>query len=312
MNQFLRDVLKGLQATQKYLDSKYFYDKRGDELFQKIMSSDEYYLTNCEMEIFVEKKAEIADSVLGNTAHLDVIEFGPGDAVKSSHLLKELLNRNAVATYFPIDISRNIIELLNDKLAIQFPHLTIHGLNGEYLQMLSESYAFSKNKKLILFLGANIGNFKFYEMPEFCKNLNGLLSKDDLILIGFDLKKNPDKILAAYNDKEGFTTNFNLNLLRRINRELNADFNINAFEHYATYDPDSGACKSFLVSVTDQEVTIGETLIHFKKDETIFMEISQKYSLAQIDKIALECGFSPVNYFFDENKYFVDVLWKCR
>jgi dimethylhistidine N-methyltransferase len=311
MNQFLKDVLKGLQASPKYLDSKYFYDKKGDELFQKIMASDEYYLTNSEMEIFLHQSKEIIDSVLSDEDTFDVIEFGPGDAVKSMHLVKELLERKAIAVYFPIDISKNIIGLLNQKLSKQLPDLKVHGLHGEYLHMLAQTNKLSKNKKLVLFLGANIGNFKFREMPGFCKELNGMLSKGDLILIGFDLKKNPKKILAAYNDKKGFTSEFNLNLLARINKELNADFNVNSFEHYATYDPDSGACKSFLISLMTQDVYIDGTSIHFEKDETIFMEISQKYSVAQIDEIALQCGFTAVAYFFDKKKYFVDVLWKC-
>jgi dimethylhistidine N-methyltransferase len=311
MNQFLKDVLKGLQASPKYLDSKYFYDKKGDELFQKIMASDEYYLTNSEMEIFLHQSKEIIDSVLSDEDTFDVIEFGPGDAVKSMHLVKELLESKAIAVYFPIDISKNIIGLLNQKLSKQLPDLKVHGLHGEYLHMLAQTNKLSKNKKLVLFLGANIGNFKFREMPGFCKELNGMLSKGDLILIGFDLKKNPKKILAAYNDKKGFTSEFNLNLLARINKELNADFNVNSFEHYATYDPDSGACKSFLISLMTQDVYIDGTSIHFEKDETIFMEISQKYSVAQIDEIALQCGFTAVAYIFDKKKYFLDVLWKC-
>lgn len=311
MNQFLKDVLKGLQASPKYLNSKYFYDKKGDELFQKIMASDEYYLTNSEMDIFLRQSKEIADSILLEEDTFDVIEFGPGDAVKSMHLVKELLKRKAIAVYFPIDISENIIGLLNQKLSKQLPDLKVHGLHGEYLHMLAQTNKLSKNKKLVLFLGANIGNFKFQEMPGFCKELNGMLSKGDLILIGFDLKKNPKKILAAYNDKEGLTSEFNLNLLTRINKELSADFNVNSFEHYATYDPDSGACKSFLVSLMTQNIYIDGTPIHFEKNETIFMEISQKYSIDQIDEIALQCGFTPVAYFFDKEKYFVDVLWKC-
>lgn len=312
MNQFLQDVLKGLQSSPKYLDSKYFYDKKGDELFQKIMRSDEYYLTNSELEIFSGQTSEIANTILNETADLDVIEFGPGDAVKSTFLLKELAERNAVNIYFPIDISENIIDLLDKILPIKIPGLSIHGLNGEYLKMLSKANEISKKKKIILFLGANIGNFKFDELPQFCKKLNGLLSKGDLVLIGFDLKKNPEKILSAYNDREGFTRLFNLNLLSRINKELKANFNLENFEHYATYDPDTGASKSYLVSKLKQQVCIDENaLIEFEKDETIFMEISQKYSVSQIDEIAVQCGFTPVAHFFDRNKYFVDVVWKC-
>ncbi len=174
MNNFLTDVLKGLQSSPKYLDSKYFYDKKGDELFQKIMDSDEYYLTNAEMEIFSKQQSQIADTVLDHNDHIDVIEFGPGDATKSVHLLKELAGRNQIANYVPIDISKNIISLLNKSLPKQIPGLTIHGFAGEYFQMLSAAHKISSNKKLVLFLGANIGNFKFNEMPAFLKKLKSL------------------------------------------------------------------------------------------------------------------------------------------
>jgi dimethylhistidine N-methyltransferase len=311
MNQFLNDVLLGLQSSPKYLDSKYFYNKKGDELFQKIMASDEYYLTNAEMEIFSKQAAPIADQVLDETNHLDVIEFGPGDAVKSVHLLKELSERKALANYFPIDISNNIIQVLSKALPKKIPGICIRGFGGEYLEMLAAVDQFSVNRKLVLFLGANIGNFKFNQMYGFCKNLRSLLSTNDLVLIGFDLKKDPKKILAAYDDHEGFTTAFNLNLLHRINEELGGNFDVNSFEHFATYDPETGACKSYLISTKKQSVTIQDERISFEKDEPVFMEISQKYSVEQIDQIAQECGFRVLNHFFDSHQYFVDVILKC-
>ncbi|MGN6194750.1 MAG: L-histidine N(alpha)-methyltransferase [Ginsengibacter sp.] len=312
MNQFLNDVLLGLQSSPKYLDSKYFYDKKGDELFQKIMASDEYYLTNAEMEIFSKQSAQIADNVLGEDKHLDVIEFGPGDAIKSVHLLKELSERKALANYFPIDISKNIIQVLSERLPKKIAGICISGFAGEYLEMLAAVNQFSSNRKLVLFLGANIGNFKFNQMPGFCKDLRSLLSKDDLVLIGFDLKKDPKKILAAYDDHEGFTTAFNLNLLHRINDELGGNFDVDSFEHFATYDPGTGACKSYLISTKKQSVAIKNERISFEKDEPVFMEISQKYSVEQIDTIAQECGFRVLSHFFDSNEYFVDVILKCE
>jgi dimethylhistidine N-methyltransferase len=310
MNNFLKDVLHGLQSSPKYLDSKYFYDKKGDELFQKIMASDEYYLTNAEMEIFSKQSAQIADKVLNERKQIDVIEFGPGDAVKSIHLLKELACRNAMSNYFPIDISKNIISVLNKNLPKQIPGLCMQGFAGEYFEMLSEINKISFERKLVLFLGANIGNFKFNEMPVFCKNLHNLLASGDMVLIGFDLKKEPEKILAAYDDKSGYTKEFNLNLLRRINKELMADFEINNFRHYASYDPASGACKSFLISTKEQSVMLEGTEIKFEKNEPVFMEISQKYTAKEIDEILVQCGFEVVYHFFDSNKYFTDVLLK--
>jgi L-histidine N-alpha-methyltransferase len=312
MNQFLQDVLKGLQATPKYLQSKYFYDKKGDELFQQIMNCEEYYLTNCEMEIFSTQTSQIADIIIDQHRNFDVVELGPGDAVKSIYLLKELINKNAVSTYFPVDISNNIIDLLHKKLPEQLPQLNIHGLNGEYLTMLTSAKQISDKIKLVLFLGSNIGNISIEDVPLFCRELRSQLSEGDMVLIGIDLTKNPKQILAAYNDSKGYTREFNLNLLRRINRELHADINVEAFEHYATYDPYTGACKSFLVSLKWQQVDIGKNAtIGFAKDETIFMEISQKYSVEQTDEIASRSGFIPVAHFFDKNKWFTDVIWRC-
>lgn len=312
MNQFLNDVLKGLHSSPKYLDSKYFYDKKGDELFQKIMATDEYYLTKAEMDIFSNQTSAIADQLLSDKSKLDLIEFGPGDAIKSVHLLKELSDRKALCNYFPIDISKNIIDLLNQNIPEKIAGICIHGFAGEYLEMLAAVNKMSLNRKVVLFLGANIGNFKFNQMPPFCTALRKLLSKKDMVLIGFDLKKDPKKILAAYDDREGFTTEFNLNLLQRINAELNANFEINNFDHYATYNPETGACKSYLISTQEQLVTIKNETIYFEKNEPVFMEVSQKYSISQIDEIAKQCGFHVLSHFFDKNHYFVDVILQCQ
>lgn len=311
MNQFLHEVLKGLESTPKYLQSKYFYDKKGDEIFMQIMNSDEYYLTNCEMEIFSTQTSEIADIIIDQHHNFDVVELGPGDAVKSMYLLKELVNKKAISTYFPVDISNNIINLLHKKLPEQLPDLNIHGLNGEYLAMLSSAKQISKKIKLVLFLGSNIGNIVKEEVHEFCEVLRSQLSKGDMVLIGMDLVKNPRQILAAYDDRNGYTRDFNLNLLQRINDELGGNFNIEAFEHYATYDPATGTCKSYLISIEDQDVTIDNTISNFKKNEPVFMEVSQKYSVGESDEIARQSGFEPIAHFFDKNKWFTDVIWKC-
>ena len=310
MKQFLEDVVTGLRSNPRHLQSKYFYDKEGDSLFQQIMATPEYYLTNCEMEILSEQKEQIADAILAEGDVFDYVGFGPGDAVKSTHLIKELFKRKGLHYFFPIDISGNIVEYLEWKMPESIPGITVYGLAGEYLQMLPETEKVSRNKRLISFLGANIGNFKTEQAPQFLKNLNSLLHDGDLVLIGFDLKKNPFKIRVAYNDEAGITAKFNLNLLKRINRELKGDFEINAFQHYNCYDPDSGACKSYLFSLKDQDVSINNEVFHFKKDDTIHMETSQKYSIDEINELATSCGFKPVKNFFDKENMFADVLWK--
>lgn len=307
---FLQDVLTGLQSRQKYLESKYFYDKAGDELFQRIMGSTDYYLTRSEMDVFKNQKSEIADAVLQGKKKIDIIALGPGDIAKSDHLIRELYDRGVVEKFFPIDISENIINLLQNKIAKEFPGLIFEGMAGDYFDRLPHAMEQSLNPKLVLFVGATIGNFYPEAMLEFCNRLNAILSPGDMTLIGFDIKKDPEKILAAYNDREGWTAKFNLNLLTRINRELDGNFQIKNFVHYPNYDPDTGTTKSFLVSTEDQQVSIANTIINFAEGETIFMEVSQKYDLHEIKEAAQQSGFIQQEIFMDSRKYFVDVLWR--
>jgi L-histidine Nalpha-methyltransferase len=306
---FYDDVIHGLRSVPKRLHSKYFYDAVGDKLFQDLMNCKEYYPTRCELEIFSKKTADIGRALIGGGDGFDLIELGAGDAMKSTFLLKYLLEQKAGFTYLPIDISANVISYLNAALPATLPGLKITGLNGDYFDMLEKAASLSNKRKVVLFLGSNIGNMSIIEAGAFLKRLRDHLNPGDMLLVGMDLKKNPKTVLAAYNDKGGITKRFNLNLLTRINRELGADFNIKQFEHYPTYDPDTGACKSYLVSLADQQVKIGDEAVRFLKDECIFMEISQKFTIEQTDQIAINNGFKPVNRFFDRKKWFIDVIW---
>lgn len=307
---FYTDVIAGLTAKEKHLDSKYFYDSTGDRLFQEIMRCPEYYPTRCELEIVSQQAATICTMLMQQCPSFDVVELGAGDATKSIYLLRELLQQGASYTYYPVDISANVIDLLEQELPQQLPQLNVHGLHGEYMEMLQLANDLSPRNKIVLFMGANIGNFTPAATLQFCKTLRQHLQPGDLLLCGFDLKKHPRVILDAYNDKQGFTRAFNLNLLHRINRELGADFNTTQFEHYPMYDPSTGACKSYLVSLANQQVHIGEHCISFRESETIHMEISQKYSLEETDGLALAAGFRPVARFTDQHEWFADCLWK--
>jgi len=308
-SQFFIDVIKGLRLKRKRLNSKYFYDKEGDGLFEKIMKSQEYYLTNCEMEIFTLQADAISDLLMLDGSAFDLIELGAGDATKTIQLLKSLLEKRADFTYMPIDISENVMASLRKKFPVEIPNLDFTGFEGEYFEMLEKACMISNRRKVVLFLGSNIGNMSPTAAREFCKELRSYLSRSDMVVIGFDLKKDPHIILAAYNDRLGFTRDFNLNLLSRINRELKADFAIEKFRHYPIYDPRSGACSSYLISLEDQILTIGEEKIHFDKNECINMEISQKYTIEQIGELALHSGFNQHRNFFDTKKWFADTAW---
>lgn len=312
-DQFYVDVLAGLNSTPRRLFSKYFYDAKGDKLFQDLMNNPEYYPTNCELEIFSGKTADIAAHMIGKGDAFDLIELGAGDAMKSTYLLKHLLSTRADFTYLPIDISGNVISYLNATLPVTLPGLQITGLHGEYFEMLKKAASLSSRRKVVLFLGSNIGNLSANDGIEFCRELRRQLSGGDMLFMGMDLKKNPKTVLAAYNDQEGITKNFNLNLLERINRELNADFDLTKFDHYPTYDPETGACKSYLISLEDQKVTINhQDTFAFQKNEHIYMEISQKFTAEQADEMAKNTGFIPAAKFFDSRKWFMDVVWLAK
>jgi len=309
---FRRDVLEGLKTNPKRLSSKYFYDKRGDHLFQKIMAMPEYYLTKCELDIFKNKTAELAQLIIPGNEPFDLIELGAGDAMKSTYLLQYLVDQDMDFTYMPIDISGNILSVLNEKLNTQLPSLPVVCLEGEYFEMLQKAASLSSRKKVILFLGGNIGNMSIEEAESFCFDLNKNLTSGDIVLMGFDLMKNPQLILDAYNDKAGITAAFNLNLLTRINRELNGNFDVEQFQHYETYDPESGACKSYLVSLIAQEVQINNETIVFEENELIDMEISQKFSDEKIKELGEKSGFQVIGEIKDSKKWFVDTAWQVK
>jgi L-histidine N-alpha-methyltransferase len=309
MSPFAQDVKEGLSSDAKYLSSRYFYDETGDRLFQKIMALPEYYLTDCEYEIFDTQKNSIL-SALDIKEHFDLVELGAGDGYKTKILLKHF-QKNADFEYFPVDISANALELLRDSLAKEFAGLRVHALNHEYFKALEELNSFDDSPKVILFLGSNIGNFTPQRADDFFSKLCQVMNSGDQIICGIDLKKNPDVILSAYNDSTGITRDFNLNLLQRINRELGANFDQRKFEHYPVYNPQSGECRSYLISQAAQEVTIetlGQTFF-FEKYEAIHMETSRKYSLKEIEHLAEHNSFRVKQHFTDSRNYFTDSLW---
>ncbi|SDH75561.1 L-histidine N(alpha)-methyltransferase [Mucilaginibacter gossypii] len=307
---FEQDVLDGLMQMPKRLQSKYFYDETGDILFQQIMACPEYYLTNCELEVFSKQSSALAERICRPGQSFDLIELGAGDATKSEYLLDFLVRSNVDFKYLPIDISDNILQELKARFNKSLPQLVVQPLAGEYFEMLKVATQESANRKVIFFLGANIGNMDKDQAIDFCHTLRSNLSPGDLLLIGFDLKKHPRIILNAYDDQGKITSKFNLNLLARINRELDSDFDLERFEHYQTYDPETGASKSYLVSLQEQHISIKGQIVAFAINETIYMEVSQKYSIEEIAVIAQRCGFRAGGYWIDSKGWFADVCWE--
>ncbi|MCF8336199.1 MAG: L-histidine N(alpha)-methyltransferase [Bacteroidales bacterium] len=309
---FARDTFQGLSAVPKYLKSKYFYDSEGDKLFQKIMALNEYYLTDCESEILNHQKDELMNFFRDSNTPFLLTELGAGDGQKTEILLHHFFNESVHFQYLPIDISSNVLNLLESKLSADFPGLKVKTYAGDYFQALDRLNKEENGRKVLLFLGSTIGNFEHREAVKFLQSLNKRMDDHDQLIIGFDLKKDPNVILRAYNDPSGFTAKFNLNLLHRINRELEGEFVTDNFYHQPTYDPSTGEAKSFLVSKIDQNVHIGKlnTTFGFKRGESIFTEISQKYDEVMIHNLAEKSGFQVKQIFYDSKKYFVDSLWQ--
>ncbi|HXG82998.1 MAG TPA: L-histidine N(alpha)-methyltransferase [Pyrinomonadaceae bacterium] len=309
---FAADVSKGLSAEPKFLSSKYFYDDEGSRLFRQIMDLPEYYLTRAEFEIFQTQAAEIFAAFTEKSKSFDLIELGAGDGTKTAVLIDYFLRQNADFTYSPIDISQEAVDALTEKFKVDFPALSMNARTGDYFRILETLQTASEKPKIILFLGSNIGNFSREQSIAFFKKLRGVMNANDSLFVGFDLHKDPRVIVNAYDDASGVTAAFNLNLLRRINRELGANFNLENFSHYALYRPNERAARSFLISRANQTVRIKalEQSFEFGAWEPIFMEISQKFSLEMINDLAQSSGFQTAKNFFDRNDYFVDSLWK--
>ncbi len=308
------DTLQGLSAKPKHLSSKYFYDEAGSRIFQDIMHMPEYYLTNAEFEIFEHQKEEILDIFAQINGSFDLIELGAGDGYKTKILLSHFLNQEVDFTYMPIDISADVLAEMSNNLKEELPGLHIEEKAGDYFEMMKYINSYDSSTKIILFLGSNIGNYSWKESISFFSQLREQMQNHDRLFIGFDLKKDPQVILDAYNDPHGHTREFNLNLLRRLNRELGANFDTTNFRHHAVYEPISGAAKSYLVSLCNQQVDIDEleTTIHFDAFEAIYMEMSQKYDLKMIAELADASGFEVQQNFFDSNRYFANSLWKLK
>lgn len=306
-----RDTLAGLSADPKYLLPRYFYDDEGSRIFQDIMGMPEYYLTNCETEIFETHKHNLAKAFSADGSEFDLIELSSGDGSKTKILLKALMDRHNTFRFLPIDISAEANAILLEDLQNELPSLAVEAQSGDYFEMMQALNEQSRRRKVILFLGSNIGNFSDSETDDFLGHLSDLSQPGDQVLIGFDRIKSPTVLMPAYNDPHGHTSRFNLNLLKRLNRELQADFDISQFIHHVAYNPQSAEMLSYLISRKRQTVYIEalEREFNFEEWEAIFMERSRKYDLRKIETLAGKNGFAVRRHFLDERRYFIDSLW---
>ncbi|XLS29918.1 L-histidine N(alpha)-methyltransferase [Flavobacteriaceae bacterium M23B6Z8] len=312
-NTFEEEVHNGLTSYPKFLSSKYFYDKKGDKLFQDIMNLPEYYLTNCEMDIIETHKNQITN-YFNDSNGFDLIELGAGDGKKTKVLLKEMMRLSLDFQFMPIDISHNVLEELEKSLETEMPGIQVIPQQGTYFDILDKLATYSERKKIIMVLGSNIGNLLHPDAINFLRQIQEAMSEKDLLFMGFDQKKNPQTILDAYNDKTGVTEAFNKNILARINAEMGADFDLDKFLHWEVYDPESGTAKSYLVATESHIVHIQaiDTTIKFDQWESIHTEISQKYDDKIVKWLADESGLKIDTSFSDPDNYYKNYIFSVK
>lgn len=309
-NNFAKDIVEGLTSEEKHLPSKYFYDDNGSRIFQEIMKMPEYYPTDSEFEILSLQAKQIVEQLQFDQA-FNIIELGAGDGFKTFKLLEYLDAAKIDFDYMPIDISQEANDLLQAKLKQRLPNLSVHPKTGDYFKELKK-IGKQDRPNLLLFLGGNIGNYLDDDAEALLLLFNKYMHAGDKLLIGIDLQKNPLTIFKAYFDAAGISKRFNLNLLIRINRELNADFKIDDFDFYCHYDPMSGDVKSYLLSLKAQTVQLKalDLSIDFKQNELIWTELSKKYTIPQIEALAKQTNFKAIHHFLDCKHYFTDSLWQ--
>ncbi|MGO9005814.1 MAG: L-histidine N(alpha)-methyltransferase [Beijerinckiaceae bacterium] len=285
-SEFAAAVLDGLHAKPKRLACKFFYDREGSALFERICALPEYYQTRTELRLLGDNAGEIA-KLMG--AGIELIEFGAGALAKVSLLLDEL---KSPYLYVPIDISGDYLRSVAAKFESAYPDLTVRPIVADFTKPLALPAIAEGRRRVGFFPGSTIGNFDPLEALQFLKNTAASLRGGGL-LVGVDLIKDPAVLHAAYNDAEGVTAAFNKNLLARANRELGADFDLNGFAHYALYNPVEQRVEMYLVSLQHQWVEMAGTTIGFANGEAIHTENSYKYTVEGFAKLASRAGFIP-------------------
>lgn len=296
---FREDVIAGLSQPQKALPPKYFYDAAGSALFERICRLGEYYPTRAEMQL---TRAHLADIARFAGRGCELVEYGSGASLKTRLLLRAL----RPSVYVPVDISEAALADAARRLAREFGWLHIFAVVGDFSQPLRLPVYRARDgrRRVVYFPGSTIGNLAVPEAQAFLAMSRAQVGAGGAMLIGVDLKKDASVLHAAYNDAPGVTARFNLNLLRRINRELGADFDLRRFRHYAFYNAPLGRIEMHLVSLARQSVRIGQHRFEFEPGETIHTENSYKYSAAEFRMLAAEAGFRAEKLWLDRRGLF--------
>ena len=299
---FAEEISYTLSQNSKFINPKFFYDRKGSDLFESICSLPEYYPTKTEISILKKLKHDLSSYLDEN---MNLVELGSGSSVKTRLLLDIFTTLQIKTEYFPIDISEILTES-SEQLLKDYDTLHITGIIDTYEGGLEFLKNYDDNKNLIIFLGSSFGNFTPDDGKLFLEKIFSTMNSGDLFLIGLDLVKDKNILEAAYDDSQGITAKFNLNVLSRINDELDADFDIDNFLHYSIYNETDQRIEMNLKSLVSQSVIIAKSnlSLNFNKDELIHTEYSHKYHASQIKKLLTDVGFTIKNIWLDDKKYF--------
>jgi L-histidine Nalpha-methyltransferase len=311
LDTLLRSVIEGLKQSPKRLPSAYFYDDKGSRLFQRIMQMPSYYLTEAEREIMVAQWTVLLDAMCPDGHPFELVELGSGDGSKTIDLCAAFHQAGARMSYLPIDTSAHVLQSLQEAFTLRLPEVPVRTQIGDY--HLGWQRSTDAGHQIVMFMGSNLGNMTQDEALVLMRMIRSHLREGDGLLLGLDLIKHPQTILDAYNDPEGVTAAFNLNLLHRMNRELGTDFNVDRFRHFATYSPLDGAARSFLVSQCAQTARSEKLGLRFDFDagEIIYTEQSQKYSRDMITQLACSSGFVPKLDLKDARGLYCVTYWQA-
>ncbi len=295
---FAREVLNGLSRRPRSIPCRFLYDARGSELFEQITELEEYYPTRTEIGLLERHSGDIADLAGNDVA---IVEFGSGSSRKTEILIAAL---HGLKAYVAIDISAAALSEAATRLRGRFPTLDVVTVTGDFNGAIDLPPDLGSVRKLGFFPGSTIGNLGQDEAVDFLKNAGEVLGADGALLIGVDLKKDESVLVPAYNDSEGVTAAFNLNLLTRINRELDGSFDVAKFSHEAVYNAEAGRMEIFITSREDQDVTVCGERFTFARGERIHTENSHKYAIADITALAEAAGWSHTRAWVDDNELF--------
>jgi L-histidine N-alpha-methyltransferase len=304
------DVMRGLQQTPKTLPPRYFYDDRGSQLFEQICELPEYYLTRTETEILTHYAKEIAEI----TGPCELIELGSGSSTKTRILLDAYQNASQDLIYCPIDISPSILESSAQDLLLDYPNLQVHGFVGTYELALQKLPASELSTRMIGFIGSTLGNLNPQDCDAFLQQITDALQPEEYFLLGIDLHKSKAQLEAAYNDSQGITAAFNLNMLRHLNRRFDGDFDLTQFEHVAIYNESLRQIEMHLKSLRSQVVHLKalDLTVTFEAGETILSEISRKFDLTQMQHLLQSKGLTPIQVWTDQNQWFGLLLCQLK